>query len=129
MRPSDLDPDRWRRIDQVFDAALDRPPGERAAYLDEACEGDPELTAAVALGDIDVPISSGEVGGNRLREHAIHRLASGRYDIDYARKVLTRVVRSGSNGHAEYATQMLEHLLRRQAAFFDDVDPRSSPKR
>jgi len=47
MRPSDLSPDRWRRIDEIFDAALDAPPGGRDAFLSEACAGDDELRAQV----------------------------------------------------------------------------------
>jgi Tol biopolymer transport system component len=32
--------ERWRQLDQLLDAALERPPAERAAFLDEACAGD-----------------------------------------------------------------------------------------
>ena len=45
MRPSDLDPERWRQIDGVLDAALDTPPEERAAFLDQACGDDEDLRA------------------------------------------------------------------------------------
>jgi tetratricopeptide (TPR) repeat protein/tRNA A-37 threonylcarbamoyl transferase component Bud32 len=38
---------RWPDLERVLDGALDRPPAERAAYLDEACAGDPELRAGV----------------------------------------------------------------------------------
>ena len=34
---------RWREVDLVFEAALDRPPGERTAFLETACAGDPVL--------------------------------------------------------------------------------------
>jgi tetratricopeptide (TPR) repeat protein/TolB-like protein len=47
MKPSDLDPARWREIDRVFGAALDTPPDERAAFLAEACRGDAELRTQV----------------------------------------------------------------------------------
>jgi len=47
MKPSELDPARWRRIDEIFDAALDTPPAERAAFLAQACGGDHELRAHV----------------------------------------------------------------------------------
>jgi serine/threonine protein kinase len=33
--------------DSIFAAALKKPPAERAAYLDEACDGDPALRAEV----------------------------------------------------------------------------------
>jgi Tol biopolymer transport system component len=39
--------ERFRRIDELFDAALERGAGERDAFLDSACAGDDELRAAV----------------------------------------------------------------------------------
>ena len=39
--------DRWRRIDALFAEALDRPAEERTAFLDAACEDDPELRREV----------------------------------------------------------------------------------
>jgi serine/threonine protein kinase/Tol biopolymer transport system component len=41
------DPDRWTQIDRLLDAALDRPGGERAAFLAKACVGDEELRREV----------------------------------------------------------------------------------
>lgn len=40
--------ERFQRADRVFDAALDLPTDERAAFVDGACAGDPELHAAVS---------------------------------------------------------------------------------
>src|SRR5512134_2529518 len=37
----------WETADRIFDAALDRPAAERAAFLDEACGGDGALRALV----------------------------------------------------------------------------------
>src|SRR3954469_26033969 len=37
----------FQRADGVFDAALDLPREERAAFVERACSGDPELGAAV----------------------------------------------------------------------------------
>ncbi len=60
--------DRWTQADQLLDAALDLPAGERASFLDQACEGDPELRAlvgrllAAAEGD-----SSGLAAGGAMR--------------------------------------------------------------
>ena len=39
--------DTWQRADRIFDAALDRPAVERAAFLDEACGGDGALRVLV----------------------------------------------------------------------------------
>ena len=41
------DAERWREVDRVFEAALDRPPDERTALLDEACGGDHALRREV----------------------------------------------------------------------------------
>jgi serine/threonine-protein kinase len=41
-------PERFRRADAVFDAALDVEPGERAAYVERACAGDHALREDVA---------------------------------------------------------------------------------
>ncbi len=39
--------ERWQRVEEVLDAALDLPPERRAAFLDRTCDGDPELYAEV----------------------------------------------------------------------------------
>lgn len=42
-----MHPDTWERVKDVYHAALDREPGERAAYLREACGDDPEILTEV----------------------------------------------------------------------------------
>ncbi len=42
-----VSPDRWRRISEVLDGALELPEAERAAFLDAYCASDPELRARV----------------------------------------------------------------------------------
>ena len=42
-----MKPERWQQIDRVFQAALEYEPDERAAFLDEACAGDPNLRREV----------------------------------------------------------------------------------
>jgi hypothetical protein len=42
-----MDPDRWRRVNDLFHAALDRDPGERAVFLAEACGDDVAVHAEV----------------------------------------------------------------------------------
>jgi eukaryotic-like serine/threonine-protein kinase len=39
--------ERFKQIDEIFDAALELPPSERQAYLEEACKGDAELRKEV----------------------------------------------------------------------------------
>jgi serine/threonine protein kinase len=38
-----LEPDRWRRIDELYHAALERQPNERDGFLAGACQGDADL--------------------------------------------------------------------------------------
>jgi serine/threonine protein kinase len=42
-----MKPDRWRKVDELFEAALERKPQDRAAFLDEACGADRELRSEV----------------------------------------------------------------------------------
>jgi serine/threonine protein kinase len=42
-----MTPERWKQIDELAQAALDRAVTERAAYLDEACAGDVALRREV----------------------------------------------------------------------------------
>ncbi|HYO63707.1 MAG TPA: serine/threonine-protein kinase [Pyrinomonadaceae bacterium] len=39
--------ERWRQVDELFAAALERAPGERAAFLDAACGADADLRREV----------------------------------------------------------------------------------
>src|SRR2546421_11696100 len=42
-----MTPERRKRINRLFEAALERDPAERSAFLAEACPDDEELRAAV----------------------------------------------------------------------------------
>jgi eukaryotic-like serine/threonine-protein kinase len=42
-----VDPAKWRKVDRLFEEALDRPPAERPAFLDSACAGDTALRQEV----------------------------------------------------------------------------------
>jgi len=42
-----IDPDRYRRIDEIFQAALELEPRERAPYISQACSGDAALVKEV----------------------------------------------------------------------------------
>jgi len=42
-----MTPERYQQIKNLFHAALEREPGERAAFLDQACAHDPSLRAEV----------------------------------------------------------------------------------
>ena len=42
-----MTPERWQRIEELYHAAYARPPGERAAFLEDACRGDDALRREV----------------------------------------------------------------------------------
>ena len=42
-----MKPDRWRKVDELFAAALERDPSRRAEFLDEACGDDRDLRREV----------------------------------------------------------------------------------
>ena len=42
-----MDPKRFRRIKEIFEAALQRPPRERSAFLEKTCRNDPALREEV----------------------------------------------------------------------------------
>jgi tetratricopeptide (TPR) repeat protein len=70
-----MDESRFQRIEELFQAAADRPEAERAAFLDEACAGDGDLRAEIEalLGRMDdgstlpqpvAPLAGGEAPGD-----------------------------------------------------------------
>jgi serine/threonine protein kinase/Tol biopolymer transport system component len=42
-----MNPERWRQIDTIFKSAIELPSGERAAFVERACEGDEALREEV----------------------------------------------------------------------------------
>src|SRR5437667_8045235 len=64
-----MNEERWREIEALFHAALECAPGERAAFLDDACVGDEELRR-----ELDLLLSeherSAEVLGNAASDLA-----------------------------------------------------------
>jgi len=42
-----MDPGRWRRVEQLYLTALDKSPGDRAQFLEEACAGDTAMRQEV----------------------------------------------------------------------------------
>ena len=42
-----MKPDRWRKVDELFEAALEHEPGRRASFLDQACGSDKDLRREV----------------------------------------------------------------------------------
>ena len=42
-----MNPDKWRKISELFDAALNRPLDQRAAFIESECAGDEEVRRRV----------------------------------------------------------------------------------
>ena len=42
-----MDPERWKRVQELFNAAVELDPARRTAFLDESCPDDPELRREV----------------------------------------------------------------------------------
>ncbi len=109
-----MKPTTWDRLEAVFFEALELPAEQRAAFLDRACAGDPDLRAEVeavlashvALADDDAPALPPErrvgsrVGAYRL-DALIGRGGMGevyrafRDDEQYEHEVAVKIVRSG----------------------------------
>jgi hypothetical protein len=67
-----MNPERWRRIEQLYSAAVERTPAEQAAYLADACGDDQELRA-----EVESLLCNGEQGA--LLERPALELAARQY--------------------------------------------------
>jgi uncharacterized delta-60 repeat protein len=65
-----MDIHRWQQIERIFQAALELDPGERAAFLHEACSGDPRLS-----GEVEAMLSADEQGWDLLEGNAFEAAA------------------------------------------------------
>ncbi|RMH21306.1 MAG: hypothetical protein D6696_06100 [Acidobacteria bacterium] len=54
-----MSPERWRRAEAIFGAAVERPPAERPAFVERACGEDPHLRRQVD----ELLAADGEAGG------------------------------------------------------------------
>jgi serine/threonine-protein kinase len=86
-----MDPTRWHEVEALFQAALEREPSTRSAFLEEMCASDPELRQEVesllrvhadASGYLEPPALRAQPSGEfELRERLTAALA-GRYTIE-----------------------------------------------
>ncbi|PYR35301.1 MAG: hypothetical protein DMF93_22005, partial [Acidobacteria bacterium] len=89
-----MNPDQWRRVKDIFHAAIERAPLNRAAFLMEACGGDEELRAEVerliaAHDQAGTFIDRSPVGGVQPRQPSL----SGRVIHGEKRDLTIRIVR------------------------------------
>ena len=66
-----MTPQRWKRIEHVFESALEIPPGERSAFLDTACNGDRELR-----GEVDAMLAADPGFGGAVRSEVLEQAAA-----------------------------------------------------
>lgn len=92
--------ERWQRLEEIFQAALECAPQGLAAWLDTACDGDPELRAEVdellrayEHGDVDFTRSAGFLDALKLLERRTARLQEGRHIGRY--RVVREIGRGG----------------------------------
>ena len=80
-----MTPERWRRVTEIFHAALARTPAARAAFLEETCQQDISLRADVAalLAEHERPAFDEDAGGHAARTaFRVRASHSGRFRID-----------------------------------------------
>ena len=127
-----MNPARWLHVKAVLQGALERPAGERAHYLDDACAGDVELLSEVEEllrfedeegSGFPLPVTQWREAGQGIDSLAdvvperagpyqiLRRLGEGgmgvvylaeRDDGDYRQQVAVKVVKSGPQA-AEFA--------------------------
>ena len=134
MNGKEMQPERWRHVDEILGAALEREATQRSAFLDEACAGDAALryevesllAAAQATSDLEKPPA--DLAASLVAANA-YRLAPGRnigryavlstlgeggmgvvyaaYDPELDRKVAVKVLRERLGDAAELGARLL----------------------
>ena len=56
-----MTPERWQKIEQLYHTALEREPGGRSAFLDQACQGDVELRR-----EVEALLAQGDAGDSTV---------------------------------------------------------------
>jgi len=81
-----MDSERWKQIDGLLQAALERPPGERAEFLRDACVGDESLEREVRS-----LLASQQEAGSFLESPAIE-VAARAIAVDAAGSMIGQIV-------------------------------------
>src|SRR5678816_3690940 len=64
------DPQRWQRVKEIFEGALERHNAEREAFLDRACDGDSDVRE-----EVESLLRSYEVAGSFMEAPAVAHAA------------------------------------------------------
>src|SRR2546425_3134915 len=108
--------ERWQQVEEVLQAALDRPPHERASFLNEACSTDEELRQE-ASSLIDAYDEAGDFIEEPAIAHDAHVLISNHQQNNIGREIgpYQIIERLGAGGMGEvYLAQ--DRRLDRQVA-------------
>ena len=132
----DISPERWQKIEQLYHTTLEREPGGRSAFLDQACQGDVELRreveALLAQGDaagdstvtmltpgaqlgpyqIEAPIGAGGMG-------SVYRAV----DTRLGRKVAIKICAQQFSGRFEREARAISSLNHPHVCTLYDVGP------
>lgn len=104
-----MHPDRWKQIEEILEAVLERPSGERAAFLAEACAGDEALRR-----EVETLINSYERAGTFIDEPllpAASRLATVQGDT-YDTNIMDADTPPEMNGRRIGSYQLISEIGR-----------------
>lgn len=122
-----MGPDRWREIERLYHAALEKHAGERASFLDHACATDVDLRKEVEsllafAQDADgsrTPLTPKKLGRYQILEQLGHGgmgIVFRAVDPTINRTVAIKTILAGQDGSGEESRELRDRLLRESQA-------------
>jgi hypothetical protein len=65
-----MQPDRWRRVEELYHAVMEQEKGQRAAFLESSCAGDETLRV-----EVESLVAYGQQGGRIIDQPALDVVA------------------------------------------------------